>query len=122
MMQFIRKAFWIPRLRQEARVYVNACINCVKEAHKTAKQIMSELPEIRVKPASPFQHVGVDMAGPYNMRVTDKLRMNTRARNMPDIKGISKVFVCLVTRAVHLEPTEGMSSDDFFAAYQRFVS
>lgn len=122
MMQFLRRVFWIPRLRQEARFYVHTCIDCVREAHESAKQIMAELPEIRIKPALPFQHVGVDMAGPYNMRLTNKLNMNTRYRNMPDIKGWITVFVCLVTRAVHLEATEGMSTDDFLAAYQRFVS
>lgn len=83
---------------------------------------MSELPEIRIKPAPPFQNVGVDMAGPFNLCVTDKLNLNTRMRNLPTIKGWIVVFVCLVTRAVHLEATEGMATDDFLAAYQNFVS
>lgn len=55
------------------------------------------------------------------MRITDKINMNTRLRMMPDIKGWIVVFVCLVTRAVHLEATEGLSTDDFLATYQRFV-
>lgn len=122
MMQFTRKSFWIPRLRQEAKMFIRTCKECVVQANVTAKQIMSELPEIRIRPAPPFQHVGVDTAGPYNMRITDKINMNSRMRSLPDIKGWVAVFVCLVTRAVHLEPTEGMSSDDFLAAYQRFVS
>lgn len=122
MMQFIRKKFWIPKLRAEAKKYIHACVQCVRMAQSTAKQIMAELPEIRLRPAHPFQHVGVDMAGPYNVRVTNKINMNTRSRSPPEIKAWIAVFVCLVTRSIHLEPTEGMSADDFLQAYQRFVS
>lgn len=121
MMQFLRKSFWIPKMRFEARKYIGTCVECVKQAQRTVGQVMSELPEVRIRPAPPFQHVGVDMAGPYSMRITDKVRTNTRNRLLPELKGWIAVFVCLVTRAVHLEPTEGMSADDFLAAYQRFV-
>lgn len=121
MIHFLRKSFWIPKIRQEAKHYVGTCAKCVREAQKTAQQIMAELPEVRLKPAPVFQNVGIDLAGPYNMRITDKVNMNTRTRMLPDIKGWIVVFVCLVTRAVHLEPTEGLSTEDFLAAYQRFV-
>lgn len=122
MMHFIRKRFWIPKLRQEARTFVHSCVQCVRQAQNTAKQIMAELPEVRIKPALTFINVGIDMAGPYNMRITDKLNFNTRGRQLPEIKGWIVVFVCLVTRAVHLEATEGLSTDDFLAAYERFIS
>lgn len=82
---------------------------------------MAELPEVRVKPAPPFHNVGVDMAGPYNIRPSEKLSVNTRARSLPDVKGWIAVFVCLVTRAIHLEVVEGMSTDDFLNAFTRFT-
>lgn len=122
MMFFLRNWFWIPKLRQEAKCCVKTRTQCTREAQITARQIMAELPQIRIKLAPPFQHVGVDMAGPYILKITDKFNMNTRAPTLPDMKGWIAVFVCLVTRAVHLEPTEGMSTDDFLQAYQRFVS
>lgn len=105
----------------EAKAYVNTCVPCVTQAQLTAEQIMAELPRHRIRPAPAFENVGVDMAGPYYLRITDKINMNTRMRALPEMKGWIAVFVCLVTRAVHLEPTEGMSTDDFFEAYQRFV-
>lgn len=70
MTYFLRKSFWIPKLRQEARHFVSTCVQCVKQAQKTTKQIMAELPSIRITPAPPFQNVGVDMAGPYSLRIT----------------------------------------------------
>lgn len=122
MIQFIRKRFWIPKIRFEARNFIKTCTRCVRLAQTTAKQIMAELPAIRLKPAPPFQHTGVDMAGPYHMRVSTKINANTRGRQLPEMKGWIAVFVCLVTRAVHLEAVEGMSADDFLIAYTKFVS
>lgn len=121
IMRFLRKCFWILRLRQEARTFVHSCVPCVRQVQTTAKQIMAELPEVRIKPAPTFTNVGVDMAGPYNMRITEKINFNTRGRQMPELKGWIVVFVCLVTRAVHLEATEGLSTDDFLAAYESFT-
>lgn len=121
MMQFIRKQFWIPKLRFETKCFIRTCVRCVRLAQRVATQIIAGLPEIRVKPAPPFQHVGVDMAGPYNMRISTKINTNTRARTLPDMKGWIAVFVCLVTRAVHLEAVEGMSAEDFLVAYTKFT-
>lgn len=38
------------------------------------------------------------------------------------MKGWIAVFVCLVTRAIHLEAVAGMSSQDFLVAYTKFTS
>ncbi|XP_031633589.1 uncharacterized protein LOC116347212, partial [Contarinia nasturtii] len=122
MIHFLRKKFWIPKLRAEAKQYINTCVQCIKQAQKTADQIIGQLPRVRLRPAPAFQNVGVDMAGPYRIKAISKLNTNTRGRNLPDTKGWITVFVCLVTRAVHLEVANGMSSDDFLDAYQRFTS
>lgn len=123
MSNYLRSAYWIPKMRQEAKNHISKCVRCVRQAQTAAKQIMSGLPEVRITPAPPFQNVGIDMAGPYLLKASDKINLNTRSKsNLPEIKGWIAVFVCLVTRAVHLEATEGMSTDDFLAAYQNFVS
>ena len=41
---------------------------------------------------------------------------------MRAFKGYIAVFVCLFTRAVHLEVASGYSTEDFLNAYRRFVS
>lgn len=122
MIQFIRNTFWIPKLRFETRSFIKTCVRCVRLAQRATSQIIAELPEIRIRPAPPFQHVGVDMAGPYFIRTSLKINTNTRARSsLPDTKGWIAVFVCLVTRVVHLEAVEGMSADDFLVAYTKFT-
>lgn len=85
---------------------------------------MGNLPIERIKPARPFLNVGVDLAGPFQIRLTDKLKMATRSRSVldQDLKGYAVVFVCLVTRAVHIEAFTALTADAFLAAYQRFVA
>lgn len=123
MMAFIRRSYWIHRLRMAAKQCVDKCVICVRQAGKVAQQIMAELPPVRVRPAAPFQSVGIDMAGPYIVRPSSKVKLSTRSKaTIPEIKGWIIVFICLVTRAVHFEAVESMSADDFLAAYQRFTN
>ena len=57
---------------------------------------MASLPEFRVRESFPFSKVGVDFAGP--LYVKDK----TKEMN----KVYIALFICCVTRAVHLELVE----------------
>lgn len=123
MMRYIRSNFWIPRLRAEARLVVMRCARCFRMSKKTETQLMGSLPSDRVRPARPFYNSGVDFAGPYDMRMragrpaSRKQTQETRTE-----KGYVAVFVCLVTRAVHLEAVTGMTSEAFIAAFSRFCA
>ncbi|XP_055309642.1 uncharacterized protein LOC129573281 [Sitodiplosis mosellana] len=124
MMIYIRNHYWIPRLRAELRLIVRKCVTCVRQAGETSQQIMADLPMERLIPARPFVKCGVDLAGPFNIRLTDRRYMATRGRAHldMDLKGYVVVFVCLVTRAVHLEPVMAYNAEAFINAYKRFVS
>jgi hypothetical protein len=76
---------------------------------------MGELPHARVNPSAPFTHTGVDYAGP--MAVTPYVSRGQKTRNF-----YVAVFVCLATRAIHLEPVEDYATSGFLAAFRRFVS
>lgn len=76
---------------------------------------MSDLPPPRVNPSPPFTHTGVDYAGP--MQVLPYASRGQRTRN-----GYVSVFVCLSTKAIHLEFVEDYSTNGFLAALRRFVS
>lgn len=124
MMAHIRNNYWITRLRSESRMIIAKCVHCIRQAGLTSQQIMADLPMDRLRPARPFVKCGVDMAGPFNVRATDNSLTNTRSRAILDqnLKGYIVVFVCLVTRAVHLEPVMALSAEAFIRAYKRFVS
>lgn len=123
MMAYIRRTYWIPQLRAECRKIIAKCAKCTRFAQKTVQQLMAELPAVRVRPARPFDAVGIDLAGPINIKITDKLNLNTRSKaSIPEIKGYIVVFVCMVTRAIHLEPVMDLSAEAFLQAYRRFTA
>lgn len=58
--------------------------------------------------------------------MAEHIRYNTRSKKWSGShqkrKGYIAVFVCLVTRAVHLEPVMAMTTDAFKAAFLRFTA
>lgn len=91
------------------------CMRCVRMNQKLMGQQMAALPADRVRPARPFNHVGVDYAGPILVRRT---KANTRTVE----KRYVAVFVCMATKAVHLELAEDLSADAFLDVFIRFTS
>lgn len=75
---------------------------------------MADLPPERVTPCFPFQKVGVDYCGPFNVVYPQ--------RRVRPIKCFVAVFVCLVTKAVHLELSADLTTQAFLAALRRFSS
>ncbi|XP_046961242.1 uncharacterized protein LOC124530918 [Vanessa cardui] len=80
-----------------------------------AKQLMGSLPQHRVTSCRPFQKVGMDFAGPIQVK-------NSRVRKAIVSKGYVCIYVCFVTKAIHLELTSDLSTDAFLASFKRFIS
>jgi len=76
---------------------------------------MGGSPKPRLVGTKPFPHVGVDFTGPIFVK-TALLRRNQTT------KGYLCIFVCMATRAVHLELVGDLSTALFLAALDRFVS
>ncbi|CAF4948632.1 unnamed protein product [Pieris macdunnoughi] len=76
---------------------------------------MGDLPPDRITAARPFSGVGTDFAGPFSIKVSS-------IRNAKIAKGYLCVFVCLVTKSVHLEVVSSLSTEAFIACLSRFVS
>lgn len=75
---------------------------------------MADLPSERVSPAPPFLRVGVDYCGPFQVKYPIR---RSAAR-----KHFVAIFVCLVTKAIHLELVSDLTSEAFIAAFKRFVA
>ena len=76
-------------------------------------QQMSSLPIDRLVFTYPFAATGVDYAGP--IKVTP-----SRGLGITSTKGYICIFICLVTRAVHVEIASDLSTKTFLAAFDRF--
>ncbi|KMQ90572.1 bel12-ag transposon polyprotein [Lasius niger] len=111
----IRQRFWIPRARQLVRRHIHRCLPCVRWRAAAPQPMMGDLPKERVAPSRPFQHTGVDLAGPVWLRTT-------RGRGHKAYKRFLVIFVCFSSRAVHLEVASDYSAEAFLAAFRRFVS
>lgn len=76
---------------------------------------MGNLPRPRVTPSAPFTHTGIDYAGPMQV-------IPTVGRGQKSRKYYVIVFICLATKAVHLEYADDYATSGFLAAFKRFTS
>ncbi|XP_049316212.1 uncharacterized protein LOC109579356 [Bactrocera dorsalis] len=111
----IRRQYWIIGLKNAIKSCIRKCCKCIRYNQVTAKQMMGDLPEFRVSPSSPFTYTGVDYAGPFQMRCS-------KGRGQKSFKGYVAVFVCLSTKAIHLEAVSNLSTEAFLAALRRFFA
>ncbi|XP_050311193.1 uncharacterized protein LOC126746840 [Anthonomus grandis grandis] len=111
----IRYRFWILGGISAVKRVLRKCIVCFKVNPSSIHTLMGELPERRISPARPFFTCGVDYAGPFNIKTST-------LRNSKILKAYLCVFICFVTRAVHLEVVSDLSTSAFLNALKRFIS
>ena len=101
--------------RRLSRQICSSCIICRKCRPKTHCQMMADLPASRVNSSPPFTNCGMDFAGPFTIKM-GYIRKPTL------LEAHICVFVCLSTKAVHLEVVSDSSTPAFEAALHRFCS
>lgn len=102
--------------RRTARKVAHACITCFKNKLKILDPIMGDLPKLRVdQPMRSFENADVNYAGPIMMKINSR-------RSSPLQKAYVCIFVCLATKAVHIELVCDLTTDAFIAALTRFIS
>ncbi|CAG7827671.1 unnamed protein product, partial [Allacma fusca] len=109
----IHRRFWILNSRDAVSRQIRKCVRCCRVRAETATQMMGDLPAIRVIPQRPFMKVGVDYAGPIMLR---------RGKGNAQQKGYITIFICMVTRAMHLEVVTSLTSEAFMTVLKRFIS
>ena len=92
-----------------------SCVHCRRVYARTATQLMGQLPFSRVTPSSPFHHIGAEFAGPIMVK-----RGYTHA-HIHD-KSYICVFICMATKAVHLEVVRNLSAAGFLVALRCFIA
>lgn len=117
LLGLVRQKYWPIKGKIMANRIVNNCLRCRWVKPIIYNQIMGHLPKVRVtlnESVRPFTSSGVDFAGP--------LYIKQKGRGRTRLKAYMCLFVCLVTKSVHIELVDDMSTDGFINALQRFVS
>ncbi|XP_033608282.1 uncharacterized protein LOC117282502 [Cryptotermes secundus] len=111
----LRLRFWITNGRSVVRQVIRKCVTCFKTKAEATRQLMGQLPVSRVTPSKPFSHCGMDYARPLQVKYC-----NPRSRTQR--KCYIALFVCMATKAIHIELASDLTTEDFIAALWRFVS
>ncbi|XP_003740579.1 uncharacterized protein LOC100908825, partial [Galendromus occidentalis] len=112
LLHILREEFLIIHARKLARQVISSCATCKIFHGQAASLPMAPLPAFRLETAPPFHHTGCDFAGPIKYKNDSGKRA----------KSYILLFVCAVTRAIHLELTTDMSTSEVLGALQKFVN
>ena len=115
VLSLLRQKYWILSARSVVRFQIQKCNTCFRLKPKPQIPIMGNLPECRVREAKAFQKTGVDYAGPIPI-------VPYRKRGVRSVKAYICLFICLATKAVHIELVTDLSTDRFLDAFKRFIS
>lgn len=114
-LSYIRDQFWIISGIRTVKRQLRQCVRCRRFSIDKNQHIMADLPQPRVTPSRPFTHTGVDFTGFVELKIN-------KGRGIKTCKGYIAVFVCLSTKAIHLELVSDLSTPTFLAAFRRFCA
>ena len=113
-MTYIRRDYWIPRLRRLTKKVIRGCFGCKKfQAAAFKSPPPGNLPIDRTTGSVPFQIVGVDYAGPISYKISTK---------RGDRKAYILLFACSLTRAIHPKLLNDQTTEGFIKSFKRFVA
>ena len=108
----LHHVYWILSMRQCVKSLRRCCVPCRKLTGKPYRAPdLPPLPKIRVTEAPPFTITNEDFTGALFAKGGDQEK-----------KVYICLFMCTVTRAVHLEVAGDLTVDTFLLAFRRFSS
>ena len=111
------QGFYIPRARKLIESYIRSCGTCRRLRGEPVVPVMADLPVERLHETPAFTYVSLDLWGPY--LVTEGL--STR-RNSATKKLWGVVFICMTSRAIHVESVSSLDTTAMVNALRRFFS
>lgn len=116
LMALLRQKYWILSARNLVRSRIHKCLPCFRLRPKPSFPEMADHRSCRVvQSTKPFVHTGTDYAGPFRVTMS-------RGRGIRSTKAYVCLFVCMTTRAVHIELAGDLSTVSFMSAFKRFLS
>lgn len=111
----LHDTWWPVGGRNLARKVFYDCVVCRRVRGRTLSPLMGNLPQERITPTYPYLISGVDYAGPVFI-------LNRKGRGAQTSKAYICLFVCFVTRAIHLELVSDLTTGAYLLALKRFIA
>jgi hypothetical protein len=111
----LRQNYWIISPRSLIRQVIHRCNSCFPCNPKRVTQIMGDLPACRLESNRPFLISRVDYLGPILIK-------ESTGRGKRNVKAYVSIFICLVTKAVHLELVGNLTTESFLGALHRLIA
>ena len=109
--------FYIPGARRMIESFIHSCGTCRRLRGQPVAPKMADLPLERLHETPVFTYVALDIWGPYFVTEGASTR-----RNSANKKHWGLVFICQVTRAVHVESLCSMDTSAVVNALRRFFA
>ncbi|KAH7714794.1 Pao retrotransposon peptidase family protein [Aphelenchoides avenae] len=138
----LRRRFWLVKGRRHVKMIIRKNCHACRVAHGPPFRIpdYANLPSERLHMSRPFTHIGLDLFGPFHVRMglksqpeQDQQQALPRRRgrkpqrqhkeapaDLQKVWGV--IFTCMAVRAVHLEVVHSLSAEHLLQAFDRFMS
>lgn len=111
----LRFNYWPIDGKNQVRKIVRKCVRCARVNPVDVNYIMGDLPKVRTTKCRPFINTGVDFCGPFYTK-------EKKFRNRTKVKTYVAIFICLATKAVHIEAVSDLTTEGFIGALRRFIA
>ncbi|XP_057318280.1 uncharacterized protein LOC130663179 [Microplitis mediator] len=111
----VRQVYWPLNGRSTTRSVIHKSVPCYRAKPRLLDHRMGILPAQRKTSSRPFLRVGVDYCGPFYIK-------EKRHRNRGLIKVYVAVYICMCTKAVHLELVSDLTTEAFIASLKRLFA
>lgn len=111
----IRQKFWVINGVSNVKRVLSKCLTCHRHRCKPMQQQMAHLPAERVNIVEKgFYNTALDYAGPIKIK-------SSKLRTGAILKAYIAIFVCMLTKAMHIELVSDLTAEAFIAAFRRFI-
>ena len=112
-MMLIRQEYWVQRLRRLTKKVITGCYGCKKfQVAAFANPPTASLPTDQTEGSVPFEVLGVDFAGPMAYKLSPK----------KEGKAYILLFMCSLSRAIHLELLPNQTTEEFIRSLKRLIA
>ena len=108
--------FWLMGGKRTVSRVIHQCVISRRVCGKTITQKMGDLPPDRIQPSPPFTYVGVGVFGPWQVNARWTQGGSSSSKRW------AVLFASLVSRAIHIEVIEELSTSSFINSLRRFIA